>query len=418
MAIKGNKIKIPLLLFCFFIAMTVVWFYPFAQNQQTKDKLIDKKKKIEEEISYYKKLLGETQKNKELSLNQLVILKKQISKREELIGGINDEISGIDQKISENNQNIQRSNEQLTSMKTEYATLIYNAYKNRSSYDRIMLIFAADDFNQAFQRIKYFQQYNEYLRRQVALIQQTKDFIAKKNEELAQQKVSKENLLQSSEAEKQKLSEEKAKKDTDLKKLKQKESELRKKLKKKEEEARTLKKKIEAAINAEIKKSAVKSNKTVTSTTTVKNVMTPEEKLVSDNFMNNKGKLPWPVERGTITGYFGEHPHPVLDGIKIKNNGIDISTTQGSAARAVLSGTVSSVMTITNNNVAVIIRHGEFFTVYSNLGSVNVNKNQSVSTKQNIGTVYTNSDEGKTELHFEVWQGKVICNPAEWLAKR
>ena len=147
-------------------------------------------------------------------------------------------------------------------------------------------------------------------------------------------------------------------------------------------------------------------------------MLTPEEKVVSDNFTNNKGKLPWPVERGAITGYFGEHPHPVLDGIKVKNNGIDISTTAGSSARAVLSGTVSSVVTITNNNMAVIIRHGEFFTVYSNLESVQVNKNQSVSTKQSIGIVYTNADEGKTELHFEVWQGKVICNPAEWLAKR
>lgn len=415
---EGSKVKIFLLVFCFFSIIAGVWFLPYAQNQQNKDKLLDKKKKIEEEITYYKKLLNETSKNKDLSLNQLVLLKNQISKREELIDGINEEIFGLELKISKNNQDIQRSNEQLASMKDEYALLIYNAYKNRSSYNRLMLIFAAKDFNQAFQRIKYFQQYNEYLRRQVALIQNTKEYIAQKNKELVQQKLSKEDLLQNSQEEKNKLSEEKAQKDSDLNKLKKKEADLRKKLKKKEAEANTLKKKIEAAISSEITKSASKSNKTVTNATTVKNVLTPEEKVVSDNFMNNKGKLPWPVERGVITGYFGEHPHPVLDGIKVKNNGIDISTTQGSAARAVLSGTVSSIVTITNNNMAVIIRHGEFFTVYSNLGSVSVSKNQSVSTKQSIGTVYTNSDEGKTELHFEIWQGKVICNPTEWIAKR
>ncbi len=415
---EGNKVKIFLLVFCFFSIIAGVWFMPYAQNQQNKDKLLDKKKKIEEEISYYKKLLNETSKNKDLSLNQLVLLKNQISKREELIDGINEEIFGLELKISKNNQDIQRSNEQLASMKDEYALLIYNAYKNRSSYNRLMLIFAAKDFNQGFQRIKYFQQYNEYLRRQVALIQDTKEYIAQKNKELVQQKLSKEDLLQNSQEEKNKLSEEKAQKDNDLNKLKKKEADLRKKLKKKEAEANTLKKKIEAAISSEITKSASKSNKTVTNATTVKNVLTPEEKVVSDNFTNNKGKLPWPVERGVITSYFGEHPHPVLDGIKVKNNGIDISTTQGSAARAVLSGTVSSIVTITNNNMAVIIRHGEFFTVYSNLGSVCVSKNQSVSTKQSIGTVYTNSDEGKTELHFEIWQGKVICNPTEWIAKR
>lgn len=415
---SGTKIKIIIVLACFFSAMAGIWYYSYAQNQQNKEKLLDKKKQIEEEISYYKKLLDETQKNKDVSLNKLVLLKSQISKREDLISGINDEINNLDLLITKNNEDLQRSNEQLDAMKAEYATLIYNAYKNRNSYTRIMFIFAANDVNQAFRRIKYFQQYNEYLRRQVALIQDTKEFIAQKNKELVKQKNSKEDLLQSSQEEKQKLSEEKDKKDSDLKKLKQKEADLRKKLKKKEEEASILKKKIEAAIASEIHKSAEKSNKTVTTATTVKNVLTPEEKIVSDNFLSNKGKLPWPVERGVITGYFGEHPHPVLDGIKVKNNGIDISTTQGATARAVLSGTVSSIVTITNNNMAVIIRHGEFFTVYSNLSTVCVSKNQSVSTKQNIGTVYTNNDEGKTEIHFEVWQGKVICNPAEWLAKR
>ncbi|HNX07371.1 MAG TPA: peptidoglycan DD-metalloendopeptidase family protein [Bacteroidales bacterium] len=414
---KGKKIT-KWLLAGLIITMMGMAYFPFAQNQQSKEKLLDKKKKIEEEIDYYKKLLNETKKNKDISLNQVVLLKNQISKREELIGGINDEIGSLDQKISQNNMEIQRSNEQLSAMKDEYAELIFNAYKNRNANDRLTLIFAANDFNQAFRRIKYFQQYNEYLRRQIALIQQTKEFIAQKNKELVQQKLSKEDLLKASEAEKQKLNAEKAKKDSDLKKLKQKESELKNNLKKKENEALALKKKIEAAIAAEINKSASKTNKTVTKTTTVKNVLTPEEKIVSDNFLSNKGRLPWPVERGAITSYFGEHPHPVLDGIKIKNNGIDIGTTAGAPARAVLGGTVSSIVTITNNNLAVIIRHGEFFTVYSNLGSVSVSKNQSVATKQSLGTIYTNSEEGKTELHFEVWQGKAICNPTDWLTKR
>lgn len=393
-------------------------FYPYAQNQQAKDKLIDKKKQIEEEISYYRKLIDETKKNKKISINQLVLLKNQIEKRESLIEAINDEMSELDNKISENIVVVKRSTEQMNALKEEYAQMIYNSYKNRSSFDRLMFVFASADFNQAHQRLKYFQQYNEYLRHQVDLIVNTTDQILQTNKELELQKNSKQQLLASSEAEKQKLAEEKEKKAADVSKLKKTEADLKKKLKQKEEEARILRRKIETAISDEIKKSAGKSKKTVTTTTTVKNVLTPEEKVESDNFSGNKGRLPWPLERGAITATFGEHPHPVLEGIRVKNNGIDIATSAGSNARAVFDGIVSGVITITNDNKAVIIRHGEYFTVYSNLQSVSVSKGQKVSIKQSIGVINTGSDDNKTELHFEVWQGRLICNPTEWIARR
>ncbi|MCK9612424.1 MAG: peptidoglycan DD-metalloendopeptidase family protein [Bacteroidales bacterium] len=401
-----------------FLTATCLLFFSFAQNQSAKDKLLDKKKKIESEIEYYKSLLNETKKSKELSVNQIVLLKNQIEKRELLIEDINGEIALLNVEIDANYKEIKRSNEQLNSMRTEYAGMIYHAYKNRNTYNRMMYIFASEDFNQAYRRLKYYQQYNEYLQRQVALINSTKKIIIQKNTELEKQKNSKKELLSASELEKQKLDKERAQKDTDLKKLKKKESDLRKKLKQKEKEAATLKKKIEAAIAEEIKKSASKSNKTVNENTTVKNVLTPEEKLVSDNFSSNKGKLPWPVERGAVTGSFGEHPHPVLDGILVKNNGVDISTASGTQARVVFNGTVSSIVTITNTNIAVIVRHGEFFTVYANLASVSVSKGSKVSTKQGIGTIYTSVEERKTELHFEIWQGRLICNPAEWLTSK
>ena len=402
----------------FFTCIMMIIFHLFAQNQLTKNKLMDKKKKIEEEIAYYKKLIDQTKKNKNISLNQLVLLKNQIEKRENLIETINDEISDLDTRISINQQEVEKANGQLSALKEEYAGMIYNSYKNRNPTDRLMFVFSSIDFNQAHQRLKYFQQYNEYLRHQVDLISQTKEEILQKNNELIVQKNTKRNLLISNEEEKKKLAVEKQKKDSDVSQLKKKESDLRRKLKKKEEESRLLRKKIEAAIAEEIKKSAGKTNKTVTSTTTVKNVLTPEEKIVSDNFAGNKGRLPWPLERGAITATYGEHPHPVLDGIRVKNNGVDISTTSGAYARAVFEGTVASVITIGNNNKAVIIRHGEFFTVYSNLQSVLVSKDQKVSIKQAVGTISTSSDDNKTELHFEVWQGRLTCNPAEWISAR
>ncbi len=416
--ITGKKIMSFAVFAVFFTVIMLMVFYPFAQSQQTKDKLIDKKKQIEDEIAYYRKLIDETKKNKNISLNQLVLLKNQIAKRESLIDEINEEMSDLENKINQNIVVVQRSTEQMNALKAEYAVMVYNAYKNRNSFDRLMFIFASTDFNQAHKRLKYFQQYNEYLRHQVDLISNTTNQILQTNKQLVVQKNSKKELLLSSEAEKVKLAQEKEKKDADLKKLKSTEAELRKKLKQKEEEARILRRKIELAISDEIRKSAVKTKKTVTTTTTVKNVMTPEEIIASDNFAGNKGKLPWPLERGAITGTFGEHPHPVLDGIKVKNNGIDISTSAGSTARAVFAGVVASVITIANNNKAVIIRHGEFFTVYSNLQSVAVSKDQKVAIKQAIGIINTSNDDSKTELHFEVWQGKLTCNPAEWISKR
>ncbi len=416
--IKGRKIISFTVFAVFFTVIMLLFFYPLAQNQQTKDRLLDKKKQIEDEIAYYRKLIDETKKNKNLSLNQLVLLKNQIEKREDLIDEINTEMSDLDHKINQNIVVVQRSSEQMKALKEEYAQMVYNAYKNRNSFDRLMFIFASKDFNQAHQRLKYFQQYNEYLSHQVDLILNTTNQILQKNQELVQQKNSKKELLLSSEEEKKQLSLEKEKKDADVSKLKQTEQELRKKLKQKEGEAAILRKKIESAITDEIRKSAVKSKKVVTTTTTVKNVLTPEEVVASDNFAGNKGKLPWPLERGAITGTFGEHPHPVLEGIKVKNNGIDISTSPGSAARTVFAGIVTSVITITNSNKAVIIRHGEFFTVYSNLQSVSVKKDQKVAIKQIIGVINTSLDDNKTELHFEVWQGKTTCNPAEWLSKK
>ncbi len=415
---KAINIKNIFVFGCFIGIVVFMCVYPFAQNQQTRDKLLDKKKQIEDEIAYYKKLIDETKKTKNLSINQLVLLKNQISKREDLIDEINGEMSLLESKINENMQKVQRSKDQLQAIKTEYAKIIYNAYKNRDAFDRMMFIFAAKDFNQAYQRLKYLQLYNEYLHQQVDLILNTTNQIIESNKQLELQKNTKKELLENSEQEKIKLTQEKEKKDSDVSQLRQKEADLKKQLKKKEEQARILRNKIESVISDEIKKSAFKSKKTVTTTTTVKNVLTPEEIVVSDNFSGNKGKLPWPVERGVITGTFGEHPHPVLDGIKVKNNGVDISTTAGAAVRAVLSGTVSSIITITNNNKAVIVRHGEFFTVYSNLQSVSVSKDQHLSTKQNIGVASTNTDDGKTEIHFEVWQGKITCNPIEWLARK
>jgi septal ring factor EnvC (AmiA/AmiB activator) len=414
---RNPIIKNLIIINVFVIFVLILFLFPTAQNShQNKDKLLDKKKQIESEISFYKQLLNDTKKSKEASLSQLNLIKSQINKREELIAEINYEVRKLDNEIEKNNVIVEKQNQNLNILKDEYARMIYYSYfKNRNSTGRIMLIFSSKDFNQAFQRLKYFQEFNEYRSKQFELINSTKNSLTQKNLELLDQKKSKAELLESNEQEKGKLDSEKSDKDKILKQLKSKESEIAKNLKQKQNEARKLQAKIESVINDEIKKSAVKTNVKVTNTTTIKSVLTTEEKTLSDNFANNKGRLPWPLESGVVVGSYGEHPHPDLPGIKIKNNGIDIAT-KSSEAKAIFNGIVSGVVTITNNNKAVIIRHGDYFTVYTNLETIYVGKNDKVVTRQNIGKIF--SGDGKTELHFEIWQGKILVNPLEWLGRK
>lgn len=392
---------------------------PFAQNrQESKTKLETKKKQLEEEIAYNKKLLEETRKNKNISVNQLNLIRSQIAKRESLLDEINLGIDSLNQVIRNNDEMLVSQRENLKTLKDEYARIIYHEWKMRNSYDRLLFVFSARDFNQAYHRLQYFRQYSDYRKKQAELIVSVSEDLKKRSKELIVQKNEKEILLADNESAKEKLDQERAEKDEMLRKLKQQEAKIKKTLAAKQAEAKKLKAKIEAIIAEEIKKSSSKSNKTPTATTELKNVLTPEEKLISDNFINNKGKLPWPVASGVVSEYFGEHDHPVLAGIKVKNNGVDISTTRGSAARAVFGGLVVSVVSISENNKVVILRHGGYFTVYSNLQSTSVSKGANVTTKQNIGIVATDDEDGKTILHFEVWEGKLLHNPLTWLAPR
>lgn len=399
-----------ILLFLFTFITTTSW------SQDKKSQLQAKKAKIEEDITYTNKLLSETKKTKQASLNQLVLLNKKITKRQELINAINGEIQNIDKKIKQTNDTIVDLTETIKRLKEEYGKMIYYAQKNKSSYSRLMFIFSAESFNQAYQRIKYFQQYSSYRKNQVRVIKETQAILAEKVTELQKHKQEKVSLKSMEETEKQKLSVEKNEQDKTVRQLTQKEKELLKKLRESEKAAKKLQKAIEDLIAEELRKAREEAKKTGTKPTPENAFgLTPSEMKLSSGFAGNKGTLPWPTERGFISANFGEHPHPVLKNIKTKNNGIDISTQEGSEARAVFEGVVTSIMQLPTYNNVVIIKHGEFLTVYSNLSQVYVKKGDKVTTKQRIGKIET--DEGKTKLHFELWKGKVLQNPEAWIAK-
>lgn len=393
-----------------------------AQNRRTQ--LENEIKAIEKEINYANELLTTTRSNKKNTLAELQILSNKIQQRVRLINTIKLGIAELNQEIRNNEAEIKKLESELKVLKEEYAKLIYFAYKNKDAANRLMFIFSADDFNQAFQRLKYLQYYTSYRKSQGLLIEKVQDTVNAKNKILAVDKRKQQNYLVAQNRAMQSMNQEQQRKDQTISQLSKQERNLRATIRKKEQDANRLNTQIQDIIEAEIKAAAeaaarakVTDTKRPTKTASSIIALTPDERQLSASFSANKGKLPWPSLRGVISSTFGEHPHPVLKRIHIKNNGIDILTNRGEKARSVFKGKVISVRTITNTNKAVIIRHGEYFTVYSNLSQVYVNSGDEVETKQELGVVYTDFSTSKTELHFELWKGKSLLNPSSWVAK-
>jgi septal ring factor EnvC (AmiA/AmiB activator) len=399
------KIVIRNILLILLIFLTSISF-----SQSRKDLELRKKKK-QQEIAYTNKLLNETRRNKNKSLNELVLLNNQISNRRQLINAINDQISEIDEKIDLNKSIIESMEDDLDKLKKEYAKLIYFAWKNKSSYDKIMFLLSSEDFNQAYKRMLYFKQYSEFRKKQVEAIKETEEILIRLIADLEKEKETKRNLIELQYEETKSLSYEKSAKSSIVLHLKEKESDLQNNLKKQRQESIKLQKEI-ARIIEEAAKKAAKNVKSGNYS------LTPEEKLISDKFGANKGRLPWPTERGVITGTFGKHQHPVFKEVTTTNNGIIISTSAGSYARAIFGGTVLQVIHLSNSNTAVMVKHGEYITVYSHLKEAIVAKGEKITAKQKIGIIYTDNEDNKTTVELQIWKGSTKLNPSYWVSRK
>ena len=387
---------------------------------------------LQKEISTANQLLKKTTKDKEMTLNEVNILNKKIKQREKLITAYNDQIAVLDEEINAGQSNIKALNSDLSKLQKEYAKMIVFANKNRSHYDRLSFIFASKDFNQAFSRLRYIREFTEARKKKMEQIANTERQISSAVEASQQAREEQTALLKDEKAQQDALKKEKEQLNGQVAKLKKKEGSIQQDIKNKQQQAKKLQKAIDDIIAEEIRKAneeaerkrreeAAKNKsqgKTTAPTPKEKGMaLTPAEKTLSANFVNNKGKLPWPVERGVISSSYGKHTSVVSDKVTVTNNGIDIATTENAQARAVFDGEVSSVTKLTGANTVVILRHGEYFTVYSNLENVTVKRGDKVKTKQNLGTVHTNKTEGKTELHFELLKEQNRQNPANWLSK-
>lgn len=402
-------------MFLFFLVMLSG---AYGQYQNKKD-LEKKRAKLQKEIDETNRMLQATSRNKNRSMAELEALNKKIRVRKELILTINSEIDALGGQITETNMEIGSLERKMKELKENYANMIRYAYKNQNEYQRMMFIFASADFNQAYKRLKYLQQYSEQRKLQAQLILDTEQRLTGKRTELEDQKKDKTRLKVNQESQKKSLDKEKGEQEVMLTKLQQNEKKLTKQLAEKQAAKEKLDRALEAMIRKEIESAKKKATAAGKKNVTNSNVftLTPEAQKLSSGFANNRGSLPWPVEQGTITGVFGDHPHPVLKGITVKSNGIDISTNKGSNARAIFQGEVTHVTTIAGNKV-VIVRHGEFLSVYSNLSEVFVSQGDKIATKQRIGAIHTNMEDSKTELHLEIWKGFNKLDPSVWLAKK
>lgn len=398
---------------CLFIAGS---YYSHGQGP-TRESLERDKQLIEQEIRLINQMLQETKKTAEVSVGQLVILGNQINRRETLVRSINNEIAIIDRRIASYTRSIKELEEELEDLRQSYARMIQHAQRNRHSHQTLMFLLSSRDFNQAYQRMKYLQQLARHRQLQAQKITETQQSLAERIRDLEQQKSEQQLLLAEQRAAMQTLSRERSEQDRTVTQLRRKERELTQRLRQQEQAASQLQKAIQEVIAEEMRR-AREAARADGRTAVGMFALTPEEQLLSTNFQGNKGKLPWPLERGVITSSFGEQPHPVLAGIKVSNHGIDISTMEGSRARAIFDGTVTRVVTIPGAYYAVIVRHGEFLTVYSNLREVLVKSGDPVKLRQELGVVATDQRDSRTYLNLQIWHGNNKLNPADWIARQ
>ena len=406
---------------CILLILMMLVFVPSAFSQKSRSQLEKEIKALQEDISTTSKLLKKTSKDREMTLNEVSLLDKKIKQREKLIQAYYEQIAVLDQEISKGQGNIKTLNADLKNLRKEYAQMVTFANRNRSHYDILEFVFASSDFNQAFSRLRYIRQFTESRKNKMNQIANTEKRITGEVE--ASQKAREEQaaMLADEKVQQAELQKEKEQLNSQIASLKKKEGQLQKDIKQKQQQAKNLQKAIDDIIAEEIrlaneraKKEAEAKGKKTESSKGI--VMTPAEKTLSTNFANNKGKLPWPVERGVVSSSYGKHASVVSDKVTVTNSGIDIATDENAQARAVFDGVVTSVTKLTGSNTVIIIRHGEYFTVYSNIEEAIVKRGDNVKTKQNLGRIHTNKAENKTELHFELLKGQQRDNPEPWLS--
>ena len=409
------KIYFPLFFLTLFCSVTIL-------GQSSKRQVLEARRtQIQKDIIYINALLSNTKRKESNLLSEVKDLKDKIKTREELISVITSESKELGNEIYLNQLDINKNERDLEALKKDYAKMIFKSYQSKSQNSRIMFLLSSENFFQAYKRFQYMKQYTSFRKNQGEEIQNKTTELKVLTDSLKIKKDQKQALLNDKKKEQTVIEMEKKQQEGLLSQVKKKEGGYKKQIQKFQREEE----RIDAQIDKLIRDAIAASNKkTGSSEATATNTaskatftLTAEAKELASKFTSNKGNLPWPVEKGYVSTYYGKQPHPIVSSTTIQSNGVRITTNEGSTARAVFEGTVLAIQVMSGNQKAVLIQHGNYITVYKNLENVYVSNGDKVSTKQEIGTIFTDRITGKTILGFLLSKNTDTEDPASWIYK-
>jgi septal ring factor EnvC (AmiA/AmiB activator) len=405
----------------FFIFSLLISSLPsFSQSKKSREELEREKLEVQARLKEFDAILKQTTATKKISLGELNALTRQFQTQNRLVNTLDRELKLISTEISATEIQIAFLEDQLKNLKAEYSRMIYNSAKLNRGLSIIAFVFSSSSFNQLYMRLKYLRQYSESRKKQAAQIEKLTSELANQRIILDAKKQDKEKVLFEEQTEKEKLEKMRKEQQGLVNTLSRKERDIQRQIAATKKQQEQLNRMIKATIEEEIRRAeaeANKSNSTTTKRTGTSMPMTPEAAALSNSFAGNRGKLPWPVETGFISLGFGPYPHPTLKGIVLPSDGLEIRTQPNSAVRSVFDGTVSKISTVPGYGLTVIVKHGEYFTLYSRLKSVSVKVGQNLKAKETIGLVSTNAD-GLAEVHFETWKGLQNMDPSAWITAK
>ena len=378
--------------------------------QDKKASLEAQKKRLQQEIVQINSLLKSSAKKRANVLTEVETVQLKMDRQDALIRLTNRQINRLNQEITLNLRNIEQLRVELTKLKKDYAEMVVSARKNQSAQNRLMFVLSSDSFWQAYKRMAYMKQYAAYRKQQGEQIATKTKTLQQYTNDLVAQRKDKEQLIRENRDAQKALDTVRARQSSLVQQLKRKEKSYAAQIKKKQKQQAA----IDKEINRLIREAIAASNKKA-GTKTKNFVLTPEAKALAASFATNKGRLPWPVEKGIVTQKFGPQRHPVVRTTTIKSNGVTLSAPEGSEARSVFEGKVLNIVQFTGSNPIVLVQHGNYITSYKNLSKVYVKKGDKISAKQAIGQIFTNKDTGKTALQFSLFQNTTPQNPALWL---
>ena len=391
----------------FTLTFLSVFSFAFAQTRQ---ELENQRREALQRIETTNQLLREAQRSRQNSANALNLLNANIRERQSLINTINREVTALTAEINQLNAQRQELESQLVVLRADYARFIQETHFNRGFQNRMLFVFSAENFNQSMRRLRHLQEFANFRRDQVREIERVTAEIQAKIEETEQHRRTRTFVVQQRETEARQLTQEQAAQQRVVNNLRAQERTLQQQINQQQQRANQLNREIDRIIAEEIRRSQQQAPPGAQ--------LTPEQQLIAGNFEANRGRLPWPVERGTIVGRFGRQPHPVVRTVTVDNNGIFIQTVPGAEARAVFEGVVTARAVFPGNNNVVIIQHGNFYTVYANLTEIFVRQGERVNARQRIGRIFSDPEnDNQTILEFQIHRDRTRLNPELWIAR-